>query len=207
MTARAVAPSNALLYNTAMDRIDKQAAAKLLGRSVRVLQRYTAQGRLSVKYEKGKTGYLATYDKSEVLQLKKELNEPQSLFRPAALQTNQQAMSSMTTEAVQTLIEAMKQSALLPAKLLLTIPEAAVILGIAPDLLRETAAQARVEIFNVAGADRIDRRDLDAIIDQLRKQARKPQPPTPQLKAKAKPKTKPAAAKRNKQVKPRKPLK
>jgi len=56
--------------------MNKQQAAKLLGVSVRALERYVQQGRISVKYEKGKTRSTANFDQTELEGLKEELNQP-----------------------------------------------------------------------------------------------------------------------------------
>ncbi|MEL4896038.1 helix-turn-helix domain-containing protein [Crocosphaera sp. Alani8] len=47
-----------------MDEISKQDAAQYLGISLRALERYTQQGRIGVKYIKGKRGRQARYQMS-----------------------------------------------------------------------------------------------------------------------------------------------
>jgi len=56
--------------------MNKQQAAELLGVSVRALERYVQQGRISVKYHKGKTRPTANFDSSELEIFKEELNQP-----------------------------------------------------------------------------------------------------------------------------------
>ena len=56
--------------------MNKQQAAEFLGVSVRALERYVQQGRISVKYEKGKTRSTANFDSSELEAFKEELNQP-----------------------------------------------------------------------------------------------------------------------------------
>ena len=64
-----------------MDEISKQDAAQYLGISLRALERYTQQGRIGVKYIKGKRGRQARYQMSELEELKRQLEEP--IHRPA----------------------------------------------------------------------------------------------------------------------------
>ena len=56
--------------------MNKQQAAEFLGVSVRALERYVQQGRISVKYEKGKTRPTANFDQAELEAFKEELNQP-----------------------------------------------------------------------------------------------------------------------------------
>jgi len=56
--------------------MNKQQAAEFLGVSVRAWERYVQQGRISVKYEKGKTRPTANFDASELEAFKEELNQP-----------------------------------------------------------------------------------------------------------------------------------
>jgi len=53
--------------------MNKQQAAKFLGVSVRALERYVQQGRIGVKYEKGKTRSTTNFDSSELEAFKEEL--------------------------------------------------------------------------------------------------------------------------------------
>ncbi|BAZ71369.1 hypothetical protein NIES4106_61660 (plasmid) [Fischerella sp. NIES-4106] len=56
--------------------MNKQEAADYLGVSVRALERYVQQGRISVRYEKGKTRPTANFDQTELEAFKVELNQP-----------------------------------------------------------------------------------------------------------------------------------
>lgn len=56
--------------------MNKQEAAKFLGVSVRALERYVQQGRISVKYEKGKTRPTANFEQAELEAFREELNQP-----------------------------------------------------------------------------------------------------------------------------------
>jgi excisionase family DNA binding protein len=64
--------------------MDKEVAAKYLGISTRSLERYMAQGRIEVRYERSdKTRPKATFDKDELDRFKSELETPS--FRPAVV--------------------------------------------------------------------------------------------------------------------------
>lgn len=56
--------------------MNKQEAAEFLGISIRALERYVQQGKISVRYEKGKTRPTANFEPSELEAFKKELNQP-----------------------------------------------------------------------------------------------------------------------------------
>jgi hypothetical protein len=59
----------------------KKEAAKYVGCSVRSLENYTSQGRITVKYEKSKTRPVAIYSRADLDRLKTELNS--TLYAPA----------------------------------------------------------------------------------------------------------------------------
>ena len=61
--------------------MNKKEAANFLGVSVRALERYVQQGRISVRYEKGKTRPTANFDPVELETFKAELNQPS--YKPA----------------------------------------------------------------------------------------------------------------------------
>ena len=65
--------------------MNKKEAANYLGVSTRAIERYTSQGKLSVKYEKGKTRPIAIYDQKELKKLKEELETP--VYQPSVVTT------------------------------------------------------------------------------------------------------------------------
>ncbi|MBD2255646.1 helix-turn-helix domain-containing protein [Nostoc parmelioides] len=79
--------------------MNKQEAAEFLGVSVRALERYVQQGRISVKYEKGKTRPTANFDPAELEAFKAELNQP--TIKPSVearqIATNQQLQTANIT--------------------------------------------------------------------------------------------------------------
>ncbi|MBD2609641.1 helix-turn-helix domain-containing protein, partial [Scytonema hofmannii FACHB-248] len=72
--------------------MNKQSAADFLGVSVRALERYVQQGRIGVKYEKGKTRPTANFDQTELEAFKEELNQPtvKPAFESRQIATEQQ---------------------------------------------------------------------------------------------------------------------
>jgi hypothetical protein len=75
--------------------MNKQEAAEFLGVSVRALERYVQQGRISVKYEKGKTRPTANFDSVELEAFRAELNQPtiKPAFETRQIATEQQPAS------------------------------------------------------------------------------------------------------------------
>jgi excisionase family DNA binding protein len=65
--------------------MNKEEAAQFLGVSVRALERYTNQGRVSVRYERGKTRSVAIYESADLEVLKADLERP--TLRPATVET------------------------------------------------------------------------------------------------------------------------
>lgn len=74
--------------------MNKQEAADFLGVSVRALERYVQQGKISVKYEKGKTRSTANFDAVELEAFRVELNQPS--YKPA-VETRQTPQQRQTT--------------------------------------------------------------------------------------------------------------
>ncbi|BAZ53950.1 hypothetical protein NIES4103_66340 [Nostoc sp. NIES-4103] len=56
--------------------MNKQQAAEFRSVSVRALERYVQQGRIGVRYEKGKTRPTANFDPAELETFKEGLNQP-----------------------------------------------------------------------------------------------------------------------------------
>ncbi len=63
--------------------MNKQEAADALKITVRTLQRYTAQGKISSRQERGKTGMVTVYDPDEVERFKRELEGTTGYVRPS----------------------------------------------------------------------------------------------------------------------------
>lgn len=61
----------------------KQEAAAYLNVSIRAIERYTARGRLSVHYSRGKRGNVAIYNDAELQSLKAEMGQALAVHKPA----------------------------------------------------------------------------------------------------------------------------
>ena len=65
--------------------LTKQQAAEFLGVTVRTLERYTKEGKIGGRYEKGKTRFVMVYDEAELQLFKAELTT--KTYKPAVDQT------------------------------------------------------------------------------------------------------------------------
>ena len=66
--------------------MNKKEAAEFLGISVRPLERYVQQGRISVRYEKGKTRPTANFDPAELETLDAASRTKPNLINPVISQ-------------------------------------------------------------------------------------------------------------------------
>jgi excisionase family DNA binding protein len=78
------------------DAMNKKEAAEYLGISVRQLQNYSRQGRLSVRKGKGKTGDISIFDNEELRQLKDERERERGVIQAAVIR------EPTTSEAAET---------------------------------------------------------------------------------------------------------
>ena len=74
-----------------MPKISKEEAARILDKTPRAVERYTAAGRLSVTYEKGKTRDVPVYERAEVERLAEESKQPTTPARGAIATHNDNA--------------------------------------------------------------------------------------------------------------------
>ena len=167
--------------------MNKKEAAEYLSVSTRAIERYTQQGKISVKYEKGKTRPVAVYEQQELDRLKEELNA--TVHKPAVeISTNTDNIElagigisglveklviplsqqlKQLTEAVQNLER--RRTPLVPVeeKLLLTLKEVQALTGLSREILREAIAANQLKAKIVGKAWRIKRGDLEDYIEQL----------------------------------------
>jgi excisionase family DNA binding protein len=173
----------------------KAQAAEFLGVGIRAVERYSEQGRLTVRYEKGKTRPVAVYDEKELKALKAELKSsleppmrPQVLNpanteqpdsgisgKPVIQQSLALTGSTAGTRAAQELatlfklFESARQPAItdLAAKPLLTRAEAQRYTGLSKEILRAAVEQGKLKEILLGKAYRIKRADLDEFIKKL----------------------------------------
>ncbi|MBW4677788.1 MAG: helix-turn-helix domain-containing protein [Desmonostoc geniculatum HA4340-LM1] len=170
--------------------MNKQEAADFLGVSVRALERYVQQGKISVKYEKGKTRPTANFDQSELEAFKAELNQP--TIKPAIEsrqiatdlqhQTDKPVLYSGeiaefgeigVIEKLSSIIEALlgktdtQPSVPIADKLLLTLPEAQALTGLSREFLRDAINEGKLKAKMIGRSWRVKRTDLDEYVASL----------------------------------------
>ncbi|MFB2834085.1 helix-turn-helix domain-containing protein [Floridanema evergladense] len=164
--------------------MNKQEAADFLGVSVRALERYVSQGRISVRYEKGKTRPTANFDEQELEAFKQELNQP--TYKPRQIPTPSQVEEDTALthsgevsefgeitaiDKLAGIIEKLLQrefpSVPVADKLLLTISEAQALTGLSREILREAIATGELKAKVIGKGWKIKRSDLDKFIDEL----------------------------------------
>lgn len=168
--------------------MDKKAAAEFLGVSVRALERYVQQGRISVRYEKGKTRPTANFDQAELEAFKAELNQPS--YKPAiesrqiATEYQPQQDNALTHSGeisefgeisaieklagiIEKLLHREFPSVFIADKLLLTLPEVQVLTGLSREFLRDAISQGKLKAQVIGKSWRIKRSDLDDYVADL----------------------------------------
>jgi excisionase family DNA binding protein len=176
--------------------MNKQEAAEYLGVSIRALERYVQQGKISVRYEKGKTRPTANFDQSELEAFKTELNQP--TIKPA-IETRQIATEEQPQQAnltypsgeittfdevsqfseigvieklsgiIESLLGRSDNQPLVPIadKLLLTIAEVQALTGLSREVLRDAIAAGELKAKVIGKGWRVKRSDLEDYIDKL----------------------------------------
>ncbi len=170
--------------------MNKQQAADFLGVSVRALERYVQQGRIGVKYEKGKTRPTVQFDQGELEAFKAELNQPS--YKPAVesrqITTDQQSETDKPVlytgelaefgeinviDKLASIIEGMlnrseqNKSVPIADKLMLTIEEAQALTGLSREFLRSAINSESLKAKIIGKSWRIKRSDLDDFIENL----------------------------------------
>ncbi len=173
--------------------MNKTEAAEYLGCSVRQLERYTADNRIGVRMEKGRTRPTPVYDEGELEAFKSSLERV--VFRPAVqrMETPQnsaetaiatqgdgalsvmsqasqmEAFARFIVEAVQSQKPETSAPSLsdLSAKLLLTLPEAQALTGLSRGVLRAAIADGSLSARRIGRAFRIKRGDLESYVEKL----------------------------------------
>ena len=173
--------------------MNKKEAANFLGVSVRALERYVQQGRISVRYEKGKTRPTANFDSGELETFKTELNQPS--YKPAV--QSRQTSSNIEPRQIATDVKLETDKALvypgdisvvdklagiiegllaktetqpkvpIADKLLLTLPEVQTLTGLSKRFLRDAINEGQLKAKIIGKSWRIKRSDLDKYIANL----------------------------------------
>jgi excisionase family DNA binding protein len=164
--------------------MNKQEAAQFLDCSVRAVERYVQQGKISVRYEKGKTRSVASFDEVELERFKEELER--SLIKPAFDEPRQMSPEPQLELAIfndergevvgvdeidrlSSIIELLLkgQSVRVADKLLLTIHEAQELTGLSREYLKDAIASGSLKSKKIGKPWRIKKTDLDSFIENL----------------------------------------
>jgi len=166
--------------------MNKAEAAAYLNVSTRAVERYTAKGKLTPIYEKGRTGLAPIYDKAQLDELKAEMSVPPAAqVRPdkpdgrdkgdtagksTALAIPRFSKSESLAEFVAAIEQARMQArpfAPLEAKLTLSLSEASALSGLSRNHLRQAIEDKKLKARIIGRGWRVKREDLDAYVKKL----------------------------------------
>jgi len=170
--------------------MNKQQAADFLGVSVRALERYVQQGRISVKYEKGKTRPTANFDAWELEAFRDELNQPtvkpaiesrqtptevqQQTDKPVLYAGDLAEFSDISViDKLASIIEGMlakgEQEPTVPIadKLLLTVTEAQLLTGLSKQFLLSAIQEGTLKAKTIGRSWRVKRSDLEEFVARM----------------------------------------
>lgn len=158
--------------------MNKQEAAALLGVSIRALERYTQQGKISATYVKGKTRPTVEYGEDELRAFKAELESKLYPHRPSvdngANGDRALARLSNTSIGVERLLEVInamhtrgRTSVATEAKILLTLVEASAMTNLSDKHLRAAIHAGELKARIIGRGWKIKRADLDSYIKKL----------------------------------------
>ena len=169
--------------------LNKQQAAEFLGVTVRTLERYTQEGKIGGRYEKGKTRTVLVYDSEELRAFKTDLET--KTYKPTVDSTptnpdKDGAELSRFVEGTQQLhlLEGLNHLAdVLKAireeqevdrltvpihhKLTLSLAEASALSGISRQRLRAAIKDGTLEAHHIGKGYRVKRTDLEDYVDSL----------------------------------------
>lgn len=126
----------------------KEEAAEALGVSIRTVDRYAAQGLLTLRYKKGLRGKVADFSEQDVRKLKRRLSVGEAPRRAVVPKT---------------------LTAPFYHKLTLSLDEAAALAGLSKDFLERAIEQGSLKAVNreQEGKLKIKRRDLEEFVEKL----------------------------------------
>jgi excisionase family DNA binding protein len=172
--------------------MNKQAAAEFLGVSVRAVERYTQQGKLSVHYQPGKTRPVAVYREEELERLRAEIAANLYHQRPAVEKGNpanpeqagdvgevtalarmdgsRDTLALIVREVASATVGAMRaelSSVPLADKLTLSLVEAAQFSGLSRGHLRDAIEAKKLKARIIGRGWRVKRDDLEMYVKKL----------------------------------------
>ncbi len=156
-------------------------AAKFLSISTRTLQRYTTQGKISVRYIQGKTGAEADYEKEDLERFKNQKDSV--VYQPATQlltrsEGQSQALAPIDRESIALAgaaaaaaiferLQPTKPSIPIESKPLLKLDEATLLTGLSRQTLREAIKGKKLKAKIIGKAWRIRREDIDQYLKKL----------------------------------------
>jgi excisionase family DNA binding protein len=167
--------------------MNKKAAAEYLNVSERAVERYVAQGKLSVRYQKGARGKAAVYDESELRKVKAVLDNERGLIRAATVLPDKHdhearqlarlsdirgdidlfaVLAHLASDAKKTRTTEHSPSELV-AKHFLTVDEAALLAGLSRDHIREALKAKKLKGKIIGRGWKIKPKDLQNYTDKL----------------------------------------
>lgn len=162
--------------------MNKKQAAQHLGVSTRAIERYTAKGKLTPTYEKGRTGPAPIYDKSQLDELKKEMGTASSTLhqsvkseKPAKDKAGKKSKliihpnkNNGLAGLLAAIDRARTPSALdVSAKLLLSIREVQKLTGLSDKHLRNAIRSGKLKSKVIGRGFKVKRTDLDTYVRKL----------------------------------------
>ena len=175
--------------------MNKDEAASFLGVSVRALERYTQQGKISARYVKGKTRPVVDYDEAELRAFKERLeaelypkrptveaaaempapgnsdNPAHGLARLGEFRGGAEAVALIVHESVAAALESEREwgatAVPIADKLVLTPDEAAKLSGLSRGYLREAIGSKKLKARIIGRGWKVKREDLEAYIRKL----------------------------------------
>jgi hypothetical protein len=168
--------------------LNKKDAAAYLGVSERAIERYSAKGKLTVRYLQGRTRPVADFDEGELSALREEMQNPSEPTRPAIMPAGDSSPGSqalmvpnqekalagfvgmlLSQMSEQLPAVAARHSTSLSDKLMLSLPEAAEISGISVEQLRAAVKAKKLKTHPGIGGGygKVKRADLDLFIKKL----------------------------------------
>lgn len=166
----------------------KKEAAEYLGISTRALEAHQTSGKLSVRYERGKTGDVAVYDERELKKLRAEIDNrrnPRPAIVSEPLETSESLevirgsatnlsslfpAASLITQlagAIEAARASVKPSVPIEAKTLLKLSEATSLTGLSRQHLRTAIEANKLKAKLIGRAWRIKRADIDTYVTKL----------------------------------------
>ena len=161
--------------------MNKKEASEFLGISIRQVENYASQNKLSVKKEKGKTGDISVYDERELKQLKAELDSKRAPRPSVVIESSESTelvrasdsrlsdVSKFAEVFVQMQAASRKAERMVAVenKPLLKLAEAAALTGLARGILKKAIDSEELKGRIIGRAYRIKRTDLDDFVKNL----------------------------------------